>query len=154
MFQRIQRTPRAIPHRVSHFMPTNILIGGFSDTRSHWECLLDHGALMWLELTLWQRAGFVQAFDQGIGFVEIDAGSPRKAGRQLVHPLDPRKIPQPILDRMEKIRGRIEGELGKKPNDPGYCDAFVPRFYDAGRALYREGGLGFDYPYSYNLYLL
>ncbi len=70
-----------------------------------------------------------------------------KAG--LRHPLDIHRIPKPILDRINQLKEKIDSEINLKPQDPGYCDAFVPKFYEAGLSPYVEGGLAFSYPFNY-----
>ncbi|PIR26081.1 MAG: hypothetical protein COV43_02720 [Deltaproteobacteria bacterium CG11_big_fil_rev_8_21_14_0_20_42_23] len=78
-------------------------------------------------------------------------------------PFDPRNLPQPILDRIQEVKAKVEAEIQIPENAAGFCDAFVPKFYEAGLAPFADeynadgiflkagGGLGFGYPYAYTL---
>lgn len=70
-----------------------------------------------------------------------------KAG--LKHPLDPRKIPHEIIRRASYLRSAVEHQTQTMPGITGYCDAFVPAYYEEGLKSYAEGGLGWGYPFAY-----
>lgn len=69
----------------------------------------------------------------------------------LKHPLDLRDIPPEILERARSLREKIQVSIGGDEKQTGYCEDFVPKFYEAGRPSFRNGGLGFDYPYGTTL---
>jgi Flp pilus assembly protein TadD len=64
---------------------------------------------------------------------------------RLQHPLDTTKFPPALRTRIATIAREIEAKTGKRPGDPGYCEAFVPAFVEAGKPSFRKGGLCFGY---------
>lgn len=64
---------------------------------------------------------------------------------RLKHPLDPR-LPAPITHRAIQLTEQINQEIPFAWGAPGYCEAFVPRFFAAGLAAFADGGLGWAVP--------
>lgn len=62
------------------------------------------------------------------------------------HPLDFRHFPRKVLDRISEIASAVDARIGLPQDDPGYCDVFVPAFFEAGLPSLEEGGLCFGYP--------
>jgi len=61
----------------------------------------------------------------------------------LIDPIDPRRLPDPVKQRIENLQQLIEAEIKLKPEDSGYCRHFVPRFFNRGQASFQKGGLCF-----------
>jgi tetratricopeptide (TPR) repeat protein len=59
------------------------------------------------------------------------------------HPLDASTFPPRLKARIEELVRRTESGIPEKRGEPGYCEAFVPAFVDAGKPSFKKGGLCF-----------
>ncbi|MBI4212608.1 MAG: tetratricopeptide repeat protein [Deltaproteobacteria bacterium] len=87
-------------------------------------------------------------YDEGVHAV---MNSPQwQKCKNIRHPLDLDSIPLPIKQRIASLKKQTDAEIGLSEKDPGYCDAFVPTFFQKGLPSYKNGGLGFTYPFTPN----
>lgn len=61
------------------------------------------------------------------------------------HPNDTWDYPPEIKDRINEIASKIKSEISMDEKDPGFCDAFVPRFVEEGKKSFADGGLCLGY---------
>ncbi len=59
------------------------------------------------------------------------------------HPIDLQDLSPEDVARAREIAARVEAEIGISRDDPNFCNAFRPKFVEAGTSAFAEGGLCF-----------